>query len=230
MNTYETLWGMDAKHKQPLDHIDERADNVHKIIEQYKRYEHNRRCKCESWINSLASKFERNGYLPALKNTLVARPVIGWIGKVFDLIENYSEQFNNRLSFGGTLIAVQRPSFHHVGCREGRRDWMNEEERLIYEGHVSMPQKSLVIRGKEYEVDMFLVPSNLLLGFSSNSYGEDDFPTLVRVTFSEFASGQAVIHYHENGENIKRVLTEESLPELAQFLLSHLIQANFHVA
>lgn len=230
MNTYTTLWGMDAKHKQRDAHLDEQSENVQKILEQYKLYDKKKQCRCEPWISELASNFELDGDLPVYKNALVARPVVAWIGKTFDLIENYTEQFNNRLGLAGTLISVQRPTFHHVGCLEGSRDWMNEEERILYEGHVTMPQWSLVIRGREYEVDLFMVPSNLLLGFSSNSYGESDFPTLARVNFSEFVSSKAVVHYKENQENIRCVLGDESLPELVQYLLRQLIQANFSVA
>lgn len=230
MNAYQNLWGMDAKHDPHSKTSDEYADNVNSIIGNLKDSIDKRDCECDSWIRKLASDYRDSGNFPVYSSVVVSQPVVQWIDFIFLTAGRFVEQFNHQFDGSGVRLEVEEPAYHHIGCREGSADWVNEKERVLYEGHIAMPDNSLIIRGKELEIDIFLVPSNLLLGFSLNKYGEDDFPTIAHMSFAKTLPSGVVVDYNIDGQSYQVLLREAEIPEFVRYLLTLLVESNIKVS
>ena len=93
-----------------------------------------------------------------------------------------------------------------------------------------MAENPLVIKGKKFDLDIFLLPSNLLLGFSLNKYGEDDFPPIAHMSFAKTLPSGEVVDYNIDGQSYQVLLREAEIPEFTRYLLTILVESNIKVS
>jgi len=176
------------------------------------------------WLNSLestasaaasqASTINEQTSKEKEEDTVLSQ-TIQWLDKMFDHFEIYGFQFNRTAQGTDLLVSCTRPikrNSNH-GYLYGEAD----DSCITYAGHLTTRLWSLVLRGCASKVEVFIIPAELLLGFSVHSIDESGYKPLLVIetgwqnSFLSWRIGETVI-------------TVEQLPSLAKELFGDLIK------
>lgn len=79
-----------------------------------------------------------------------------------------------------------------------------------------------MIRGYSHEIQVFIIPSNMLLQLTIGSFDSTEFPPVVRINFHPDSTEKAHLKYHEGSQSLDKEINSHALPELAKAFLQHL--------
>ncbi len=147
-----------------------------------------------------------------------------WIDKLFEYMISYSDQFDQMTSELSMQIIWETPAFHHVDCN----DILQESDRppgdRVYAGHLTYLDWSLMIRGYSHEIQVFIIPSNMLLQLSVGSFDSKIYPPVVRMKFHPDSTEKVHLKYHDGGESLDKEINSHALPELAKAFFTALVE------
>ncbi len=155
-----------------------------------------------------------NGYSEANEQAMLSTAVKG-LDIIFNEFEKYASQFNLTAEGTDFIVSCTHPikrthSSDHIYAEA-------DETGLCYAGHLSTRFWALVVRGSASRVEVFIIPAELLLGFSVESTDESGYKPLL-VIEAEWREGKLVWHMDQT------IITLAVLPNLAKELFGDLIR------
>ncbi|MCW5823681.1 MAG: hypothetical protein KIT34_12825 [Cyanobacteria bacterium TGS_CYA1] len=186
-----------------------------------------KKCCDAYWIKQLAQssqaqhEAEQRAWME--KHSQNDRDVSEWMDHLFENMISFSDQFDQMTSDISQQIEWETPAFHHVDCN----DILQESDRppgdKVYAGHLTFSDWSMMMRGYSHEIQIFIIPSNMLLQLSVGSFDSRTYPPLVRIKFHPDSTEKAHLKYHEGSESLDKEINSHALPELAKAFFSALV-------
>lgn len=141
-----------------------------------------------------------------------------WISKLFAKLREFTDRFNCGLSTDFMMIECVPPDFHSIHIDDKSPGLTG----VVFEGHISTPNNTLLIRGIGRCIQAFLVPSSVWLGISLNELHEDDYPPFMtlRATKDSLKTEVTV-----DGVERRLKIESSSIALLAKVLFSQLIKS-----
>ena len=170
----------------------------------------------DRWLSSLA---EQAGTAQHPAPTVVAasgsdfNETVKWVDQLFQQISILASAFNKTTANPELVITVEHAQAYEKQAQAGS----NEPEVKLYRGRVTTSQWALGVIGQEERIAVCLIPSAMLLAFTSGRFTDRDFTPLVEVLRGK-VNGTAT--WTVGGE----AAPLSAIPSLAKKLLGDLIR------
>lgn len=186
-----------------------------------------KKCCDAYWIKQLAhssqSKHDAEQQAWMEKHSQNDRDVSEWMDHLFENMISFSDQFDQMMSDISQQIEWQTPAFHHVDCNDVLQESDRPPGDKVYAGHLTFSEWSMMMRGYSHEIQIFIIPSNMLLQLSVGSFDSRTYPPLVRIKFHPDSTEKAHLKYHEGSESLDKEINSHALPELAKAFFTALV-------
>lgn len=223
--SFTNKWDLTSKHNaaaKTASTADRSFETSHAILDALRK---RRGGEFAQWLNNLESEATSAtaGQASAIgekarkaeEEDTVLSQTIQWLDKMFDRFEIYGFQFNQTAQGSDLLVSCTRPIKRN--SNHGYLYGETDASCITYAGHLATRLWSMVLRGCASKVEIFIIPAELLLGFSVHSIDESGYKPLLIIE-----TGQ------RNGLLIWRVgetvIAVEQLPALAKELFGDLIK------
>lgn len=131
--------------------------------------------------------------------------MIRWVGKLFDEFELYKLEFNQKAAGTDLIVASSPVNLENLSA-------VNDS----FEAHLSTRFWSLAFDASTHNLDVYLLPAELLLAFTTNRVNDTDYKP-----FMSFRARRRGDQYFWTVD--QQLITFELLPKLAKELFSDLI-------
>ncbi len=223
-HSFNNKWDLASKHE--LQPTQSALQASHVILDTLRL---RRGSETAKWLNTLedqitpsysANTSSQSGLNSSTAANIQARPdeillnekvmidtAIRGLDKIFDEFELYALEFNRNAKGTDLMVTCTRPI----------KNMDNNDKCISYAGHLSTRLWAMVVRGCTTRVEVFVIPSELLLAFSIHSMNETGYQPLL-VVESEWHGSNPVWHIEKN------IITLEQVPILAKELFGDLIR------
>lgn len=147
-----------------------------------------------------------------------------WIDSLFESMISFSDQFDREVANSANQIVWERPAFHHVDCVDVLQESDKPPGEKVYAGHLTFGEWALMIRGYSHQIQVFMVPSNMLLQLSIGTFDSTVYPPIVRIKFHPDSTQKAHLRYHEGAESLDKEINSHALPDLAKAFFTALVE------
>ena len=239
-SAFSNLWDIATNHSAPLPSTSELAAS-HSVLDSLKK---RRGLETAQWLNRLAGQISLDQQLPAenkpssingsgLNQTnpssitgagLPAQPsmqqaVLEWLEKMFDHFERYASRFNEKARGTDLIVNYSRPLGADKVNNQDLRDSNGNAPSIdsVYEGHLSTRFWAMLFRGSLGKIEVFVIPAEVLLGFSTHQISESAYSPLLTIE-SDWQNGQLKWHIAQT------VISIEQVPLLAKELFGDLVR------
>ncbi len=222
MNSYDGNWGIDSKHGRVPRAPKPTGVSTTGVINSYLS-ETTRKCACDDWLSKLSSNYQHGHHEDSeyVSHIKTQDALVFWINKLFAKLEGFADRFNCNLEASYTFIDSAPPDFHTVRCRANEEISFHEIEKIVFEGHLSTRNATLLLRGNVDTIEAFVVPASVWLGLSINELDETDYPPFVILKIENDKLKATIADPQATGD---LPIDASSLPLLARLLFSKLIE------
>jgi len=170
----------------------------------------------DSWLSTLAKDAGRTQQpmrtvVPASGSDF--DEMVIWVEQLFQEMRDLAFAFNKTTVNTDLLVTVEPPEAYDKPIQTGSY----EPRAKVYRGRVTTSQWALGVTGQEERIAVCLIPSAIILGFTSGQFTDRDFPPFVEVVRGK-VNGAAT--WTIGGE----VASLTAIPHLAKRLLGDLIR------
>jgi hypothetical protein len=132
----------------------------------------------------------------------------GIVNHLFNDFERYAIEFNKTISDPDSRITCEQPQNSHFAAEPG-------EEPVVCQGHLSTVAWALVVQAQEHKIQIYIVPSDRLLGFRMQ---RSAFSPYMEINGDSVAPGMTIWKV----ANVN--LTSQNLSRLSKKLFGHLFR------
>lgn len=220
MKDYETYWGIDSNHHQPVvpnfeqDSLGERLSSIRQ-----------RKCDCSDWLQELAQNYNCTDTVGRQyrQERHTESLIVYWVRALFESIRQCADKFNQQLNSDHLMVEYVEPEFHRVEC--SANETLFAVQRIFYECHFVANRWALLLRGVDNRLDAFIVPSDVWLGLSINTIDDSQYPSFFRIDVDSDNGLRAIVFSDDNAAGNLPV-DSASIPGLAKLLFSRLIEVS----
>lgn len=175
------------------------------------------------WLKDLAvESLSESSAEPLSENTAYTtmEQMYSSLELMFDEFERYTSEFNLNAAGTDLLVSCTRPQCKLLTDAANSFDPTGTimQQNSEYEGHVSTRQWSLVFMVKALSLELYLIPSDLLLAFSTGHGAETDYAPLLTLDAKLDKRGRFVFQMNDVD------IDKSRMPELAQELFKDLVR------
>ncbi len=147
-----------------------------------------------------------------------------WIDHLFENMISFSDQFDDVVTEIAQQIEWETPAFHHVDCVDVLQESEKPPGEKVYAGHLTYSEWSLMMRGYSHEIQVFMVPADMLLQLSIGTFDSTVYPPIVRIKFHPESTEKAHLKYHDGSESLDKEINSHALPDLAKAFFTALVE------
>jgi hypothetical protein len=137
-----------------------------------------------------------------------------WVSHLFEHFEQYALDFNQTAQGTDYLVNVTKPAFR-FGAVRGLQ--YHDSKITTFEGYISTRFWALVVRGRYEKIEVFIIPADVILGFTTDRFGPDEYAPFTEVVA---AWEKGVLNWEIGGHPV----TYDMLGPLAGELFGDLIR------
>ena len=184
---------------------------------------------CDSyWIKQLAhskqSQHEAEQQAWLVQHSLNDHDVSDWMDHLFENMISFSDQFDQMVEDIAQQVEWETPAFHHVDCNDVLQESDRPPGDKVYAGHLTYSEWSMMMRGYSHEIQVFIIPANMLLQLEVGSFDSRTYPPLVRIKFHPDSTEKAHLKYHNDTESLDKEINSHALPDLAKAFFTALVE------
>jgi hypothetical protein len=138
-----------------------------------------------------------------------------WIESMFEHFEQFALDFNQSAAGTELVVTVTKPTFNYRIARTGT--YHTESKITTFEGHLATRYWAMVVSGQYEQMQVNIVPTDILLGFLSGSFSKEEYPPFTEIQ-ATWCDGQMC--WQMDGHN----LPHDMLDDLAGELFGDLIR------
>src|SRR5579883_2422346 len=180
MHNYEESWGPLQSHHLPPAHISPRARRALDELESKPK------SQLSGWLAEIIEGSRSSGndscsdtWLPR-RYGVIEQSARSWVSYFFANLNSMALEFNHSsVSEGLSIISEEPKTTFELPCR---RDPSSEPYRFsCFQGHLATYGWALLVRSYYEAIQIFIVPSNLLLGLETNLLSTREVKPLVEL-------------------------------------------------
>ncbi len=187
-----------------------------------------KKCCDAYWIKQLAqsalSQHEAEQKAWMAQHSQNDKDCSDWMDKLFDHMVSFGDQFNEMTSDISKHVDWETPAFHHVDCNDVLQECDKPPGERVYAGHLTFLRWALLMRGYSHEIQVYIIPSNMLLEMSIGTFDSRIYPPIVRIKFHPNSTEKAHLRYSEGAESLDKEINSHALLELAKAFFSALVE------
>lgn len=218
-HSYNQQWALGSKHSAPPSADSLSASQV--VLESLRK---RRGGETAQWMNKLAGEISLEPSATVSQQGLMQiqadlspedhkqHELVKWLDKLFSQFDLFASQFNRTAQGTDLLIACTAPSMN--GQQPTEETPLSER---IYEGHLVTRFWAMLLRGNAGRIDVFIIPAEMLLGFSLHKIDESIYSPLLAI---ESIWKDSELTWHIGGTCI----TRNQIPLLAKELFGDLVR------
>ena len=220
-SSFNQQWDVDSHHATASP-SEESLSASHSILESLRK---RRGLETAQWMNKLANEVSLD-QRPSAVVSQQGLPAVGpedmrqhelsrWLDKLFSQFDILASQFNRTAQGTDLVVACTAPSMTgQPEITETTKDTLTEK---VYEGHLVTRYWAMLLRGTAGTINIYIIPAEVLLGFSLHRIDESIYNPLL-VLESSWKENQ--LTWHIGGTCI----TREQISLLAKELFGDLVR------
>lgn len=187
-----------------------------------------RKCCDSFWIKQLAQG--EHVHLEAEQKAWMAehqqndKDCSDWMDLLFEHMVSFSDKYDQMVTDSRLQVNWEMPAFHHVDCSDVLQESDKPPGERVYAGHLSTAAWALMMRGYSHEIQVFIIPSSMLLELSFSTFDSKVYPPVVRIKFHPESTTKAHLRYSEGQESLDKEINSDALPDLAKAFFTALVE------